>query len=315
MFRGIDCASPLTADAAQRAKTAGFDFVGRYLVPDRYAKALTRPEAEAITEAGLRILTVWETTAERAAAGYDAGAFDGFNAKACARAIGMPEDGIIYFAVDFGAGAIHMPAIAQYISAACVNVAPYWAGVYGSYDVIEAMAQHESCRGFWQCVGWSGGKKSQHRTVYQSDWSGTAAAKAAAAKIGVSVDLNECEDMDRAGIWTYSAVGEGERPAEKPAEGNEKGEDMIITSEIVEDILDVLTPRQAYDILRKAQDHAATLGLPEWATGERKEAREYAEAKRIGITDGTRPMGLVTRLEAALMAYRGGGASEENDGK
>lgn len=38
--------------------------------------------------------------------------------------------------------------------------------------------------------------------------------------------------------------------------------------------------------------------LPAWAVAE------YREAKKAGITDGTRPMEPVTRLEAMLMAYR-----------
>lgn len=70
--------------------------------------------------------------------------------------------------------------------------------------------------------------------------------------------------------------------------------------------IDKLTDEQCYEILQKAQRHAATLPLPDWATGETDEAWQFEQAGpgQTEITDGTRPMGLVTRLECALMAYR-----------
>lgn len=61
-----------------------------------------------------------------------------------------------------------------------------------------------------------------------------------------------------------------------------------------------LTPEQAYKILVKAQDYLRALPLPtSWNSAE-----QLAEAKALGITDGTRPMDLCTRLEAAVMASR-----------
>ena len=61
-----------------------------------------------------------------------------------------------------------------------------------------------------------------------------------------------------------------------------------------------LTPEQAYKILVKAQDYLRALPLPtSWPSAE-----QLAEAKTLGITDGTRPMDLCTRLEASVMAAR-----------
>lgn len=294
-MRGIDCASKLGAVTARRAKAAGFDFVGRYLVPDTYAKALTRSEAEAICGAGLRILSVYETTANRAAQGWDAGAYDGLAAKRCAEAIGMPKDGIIYFAVDYEPSDADLPKIAQYLAGAFASAGGYEIGVYGCYRVIEAMHEHGVCKGFWQCVAWSYGKLSQHRTVYQSDWSGTAAAKAAAAQIGVGVDLNDCSDMDKAGLWDFTVRKAAPIQNAQPEE---------VSEALIKRLLQDLTPLQAYEVLKKAQEYAATLPAAEWAQGETREAAEYAAAKETGITDGTRPMAPVTRLEAALMAFR-----------
>lgn len=59
-----------------------------------------------------------------------------------------------------------------------------------------------------------------------------------------------------------------------------------------------LTNEQCYEIVQKAQAHAATLPVPDWAP------EELAEAVAAGITDGTRPAALITRCEAAIMASR-----------
>ena len=198
MVKGLDCASKLTAETAAAIRAEGYAFAGRYLVPNSGNlawKALTRTEAEAITGAGLRLLTVWETTANRVKGGAAAGAADGAGALKCAREIGMPAGGIIYFAVDFDAQAGEMATIEAYLRAARANTGEYEVGVYGPYSVIETMARRGACKGFWQCVAWSYGKRSEFLNVYQSLFNQKVA--------GVSVDINECPDMTRAGIWTY----------------------------------------------------------------------------------------------------------------
>ncbi len=60
-----------------------------------------------------------------------------------------------------------------------------------------------------------------------------------------------------------------------------------------------LTDAQAYAMFEKAQRHAATLPLPEWAR------EEYSAAVAAGITDGENPMMPLPRYQAALMALRG----------
>lgn len=198
MAKGIDCAAPLSKAAAEAIKKAGYDFAGRYLVPavgTLARKALTRREAEAVTGAGLDLLTVWETTADRVKGGAAAGTSDGKRALECAEDIGMPARGIIYFAVDYDAPPGDLSVIEDYLRAARAQTAEYEVGVYGPYRVIEYLAQRKVCRGYWQCVGWSEGKVSPHRNVYQAQWGKTVA--------GISVDINDCPDPVRAGIWNY----------------------------------------------------------------------------------------------------------------
>lgn len=66
------------------------------------------------------------------------------------------------------------------------------------------------------------------------------------------------------------------------------------------EIVAKLSDKEAYELLQKAQRHAATLTAPMWAR------KELNMAIEDGITDGTRPQALVTRVEAAIMAERAG---------
>ena len=59
-----------------------------------------------------------------------------------------------------------------------------------------------------------------------------------------------------------------------------------------------MTDKQAYQLLEKAQKHAATLPAPDWAQ------KELREAIARGVTDGKTPMALIPRYQAAIMAKR-----------
>lgn len=217
MARGIDCASPVSARAAEILKAEGFEFVCRYLVPPSYSKALSWAEAEILSAAGLRILCVWETTAARMRGGAAAGREDGSRAYARARELEIPRDAIIYFAADYDAVYDDLPAIRAYMQAVKQEILPFYrAGIYGSYRVIEDLRGLVS--GLWQCVAWSGGRVSDAMTVYQAQWQGAAECRALAAKVGFAVDINTCPDMDRAGMWSYRQPAPVEETEEKGME-------------------------------------------------------------------------------------------------
>jgi len=195
-LKGIDCAAKISAAAAQQIKAAGYDFVCRYLVPNVGStawKALTTAEMHAISDAGLLQLSVFESGADRCKGGAAAGAADGRTAYLLAQNYGIPETAILYFAVDFDAQTVDLDAIEAYLRAARAQTGNYEVGVYGSYRVIEAMAQRGACRGFWQCYAWSYKQTSTHRTAYQYRNGQTVA--------GISVDLDEA--YDGAGLWSY----------------------------------------------------------------------------------------------------------------
>ncbi|MGN7470516.1 DUF1906 domain-containing protein [Brevibacillus sp. SAFN-007a] len=205
--KGIDCAAPLTADKAKAIAAAGYKFAVRYLVPERLAwKRLTRAEAEVITAAGMRVVSVFETTANRPAGGAVAGLEDGAEAYKEAQLIGQPIGSAIYFAVDFDATAKDYPAIEAYLRAAATKIPGYEMGVYAEYDVIEEMAKRGAAKHFWQTYAWSAGKKSARANIYQYKNGQTLA--------GHSVDLNESYGGEG---WWDTRPQVVEKPVGKPA--------------------------------------------------------------------------------------------------
>lgn len=96
---------------------------------------------------------------------------------------------------------------------------------------------------------------------------------------------------DNHGQGTSSMILAGKLP---PAMPLYEKEDVMTGKEI----LTALTDEQAYELLSKAQRHAATLPTPGWAM------KELTEAVEAGVTDGKEPLAMVTRCQAAIMAKR-----------
>lgn len=191
MYKGFDCAARLTAEKAAEFYNAGFRFVGRYF---GYGSKILEPdEAKAITGAGLRLLTVFENSAEDYLGGAENGTRYGQLAKEQAEALEMPKAGIIYFAIDTQPTDFDLTA--EYLLAAEKAAAPYQIGVYGSFYTIEEMAKRGIGAAFWQSYAWSDGKLSDHSSVWQSS--------VESEEIGIQIDHDICCDMSGAGIWSY----------------------------------------------------------------------------------------------------------------
>jgi hypothetical protein len=199
MIKGMDCAHPLTAIQARALAVCDLKFAARYLVPENYNwKRLTRSEAEAITVAGMQIVSVFETTASRPAGGAAAGSVDGAEALSEARLINQPVGTAIYFAVDYDAKKKDFNAIEAYLRAAAKEIPGYKVGVYGSYAVIEEMVSRKAAAHFWQTYAWSGGRKSDHANIFQY--------KNGASLANVSLDLNESYGNE--GWWNTKPIEE-----------------------------------------------------------------------------------------------------------
>lgn len=190
MSRGFDCATPLTTKTATAFAVDGYDFVGRYLVPSGW-KALTESEATLINQAGISIISVYETTADRALGGRTAGVNDGYTAVEVAKKVGQPEGSTIYCAVDFDATPAQMATVLEYIKGFSEATPRYNTGVYGSYAVIEAAKEAKVCSRFWQTYAWSRGKEADGIHIYQY--------KNDVVTNGIGVDLNE--GFEGLGAW------------------------------------------------------------------------------------------------------------------
>jgi hypothetical protein len=101
MAKGLDCDSNC-AGAVSCIVAHGYGWVARYIVPEK-SQPLTRAEAEALSKAGLFIVSVWEK-GNPTSAGYfnfARGLADGEEAFRAALAVGQPAGSPIYFCVDF----------------------------------------------------------------------------------------------------------------------------------------------------------------------------------------------------------------------
>ncbi len=321
MIRGIDCASRLTREKASALYSLGYRFAGRYVVPISGStawKALTLPEAEAIRASGMDILCIFELDAARAGRGEAVGAQDGDLALACARALGIPAGTTLYFAVDYYPAAAEMPQIEAYLRAAGARIAPYTLGVYGCYDVVEYLAARHVCRHYWQCVAWSGGKKSTNADLYQATGNVNVA--------GVLVDQNE--RYREAGLWksadtsdtgassgnaNHDASGGGTAPSGNANTGgtsiNTGGTNAAPSSPAANENPPAAGALSGEEIYNRLQAYCLAQPLPAWAE------KEYAEAVARGLTDGENPMLFAPRYQAAILALRALRAAEGKEEK
>jgi hypothetical protein len=136
-------------------KKAGKKFVCRY-VSDGNNKDITKDEAQELRHAGLEIVIVYESTANRALAGFNAGAHDADVARKQANSVGCPPTLPIYFAVDFDANEQQQAAINAYLRGAVSVLGRTRVGVYGGYWVVKRALDAKVCKFGWQTYAWSG---------------------------------------------------------------------------------------------------------------------------------------------------------------
>ncbi len=149
---------------------------------------MTKAEAMLINEAGIDIVSVFETTDNRASGGRVAGLIDGALAVQVAQKVGQPKSSCIYAAVDVEVKPSQMASIIAYIQAFSEATPDYTTGVYGSYAVIEAVSAAGACSRFWQTKAWSYGNRSPAAHIYQYDCGPKGLGL---IQNGIGVDLNE----------------------------------------------------------------------------------------------------------------------------
>lgn len=130
---------------SKTAAADGFRVIFRYLSHDS-AKNITAQEAAAIHAAGAAVGFVWETTADRAGHGSDAGAADVRDAEAEADAVGAPLDAAIYYAVDYDPDPSEVVAYFEAVRAAAKRPV----GAYCSDAVAVELFKRKLIDFFWQ---------------------------------------------------------------------------------------------------------------------------------------------------------------------
>jgi len=148
-------------------KSAGVKFVCRYLSTPGNPKNLRQTEATLLRSYGIQIVTVFETTANRALSGRAAGIADARAAQAQLVGLGAPVNAPVYFAVDFDATPAQQAAINAYLDGAASVLGREHVGVYGSFYVVERCRSAGVCKFFWQTYAWSGGQVSAHAHILQ----------------------------------------------------------------------------------------------------------------------------------------------------
>lgn len=162
---GLDWAYGDMSVAALRS--VGADFIGRYASTPGNPKNLTAREAQEMSNAGIDIVLVFETTAERALAGCRAGRTDATSAKKQASTVDKPARCPIYFAVDFDATPQQQDPIDDYFRGVASVLGLDGTGGYGGYWVIKRLFDAGLIRWGWQTYAWSGGKWDARSHVRQ----------------------------------------------------------------------------------------------------------------------------------------------------
>ena len=146
---------------------AGVTFACRYL-SNTPAKNLKRLEANHLSSLGIDLVVVWETTANRALAGHDAGVADATEALRQANHLGMPDDRPIYFAIDFDATAHQLShEITEYFQGVNEVLGVGRTGVYGGYRQVGAMFDAGLVNFGWQTYAWSAGQWDGRAQIQQ----------------------------------------------------------------------------------------------------------------------------------------------------
>jgi hypothetical protein len=164
-IKGCDYVSGPTVTAL---KAAGIRFVGRYLSTPGNPKNITALEAKKLHDGGIHVILVFETTANRALGGTNAGHADAISARSQAKALGVPAAVPIYFAIDFDATPGEQQAIDNYFKAAgSVLGGKSRVGAYGGYWPIKRLFDADLIGYGWQTYAWSGGRWDGRAQVRQ----------------------------------------------------------------------------------------------------------------------------------------------------
>lgn len=193
---GLDYSGGRPRGAAVRA--AGYGFVVRYLenglVSDRVN--INAAEFADMRNNGVAVGLVWESQAQRATAGHDAGVADAQRAVRSAEAIGA-AGWPIYLAIDFDIPdyapkssdpRAKLGPCGDYLAGAASVLGRGRTGVYGGFYAVSRALDAGLVTFAWQTVAWSGGQTDPRIHLFQRV--GTITVD------GVACDVDEARKSD-----------------------------------------------------------------------------------------------------------------------
>ena len=173
-------------------RARGITAVGRYYSSSAW-KRLTKPEAEALSETGIKLFTVFENSGDPELS-VQQGIHDAQIALQQATQVAQPEGSAIYFAMEHlpnGYNASHVPGIKSYYSGLRqVLGGKYKLGVYSDGVVCDALLSSGACEYAWLSASTAfpgskdfdrSGKWALAQRRVDLDWS------------GLSVDTNDAK--------------------------------------------------------------------------------------------------------------------------
>lgn len=212
LVQGFDTATKLTAKTAKALKDEGFEYAIRYL-PTTEWKSLTKSEVKAILDAGLKLVSVYQWSANYPGYfTYERGKQDGAHASKVAKELGQPEGTPIYFAVDYDAQPKNIQGVLDYFRGVKETIKGYKVGVYGSFYVMNEVKAKEPVDYYWQTYAWSYRKIADHIHMRQYQ-NGVKIA-------GVVIDRNEFYKAP--GAWNEKENWTAKPAPKQPAQTAEK---------------------------------------------------------------------------------------------
>jgi hypothetical protein len=287
--------------AGKAVAVAGYGFVARYL-PNGLASGrvnLSPAEVSDMHAAGVAVVMVWESQANRAAAGRSAGVADATFAMAQAKVVGLDKLPI-YFAVDFDlpdyspaatSPVAKLGPVGEYFAGVVSVLGLARTGVYGGYWAVRRVLDAGLATWAWQTVAWSGGNVDPRIHLYQ---------RAGYVTVdGVQCDVNEARQTN---------FGQG--PASSPTPITTEDDDMPFWVRNSKGDTLCLYGNRMVAAVNGSPPPAGALVWPvgddEWASFIAKENEAAASAAALAE--------LPAKLDAATAALKASGGSTGGGG-
>lgn len=222
MFNGLDSYNNLEKYIDQ-LKSENITFVLRYLfVSSGFKEHFTYNEALALSNAGIRMGTVWENGKPTSANYFstDKAKYDAEHLVSCAKNIQQPINTPIYIAVDYDANWSDVNKYLQEVFSLMKN-SGYYPGIYGPGSICMKASDVLGLKYGWlsQSTGFAGYKQYKNKAQI---------VQGPAKKLhGVDIDTDTCPDLEKAGLWIFNShISHTPTPSHKTLKRGDSGNEV-----------------------------------------------------------------------------------------